>query len=158
LSHQYSFTVPFDTNNTVHPFLCYKYPYSVRSLLTSHPQQLISFAFSSKEPATTTSASCFLNACQPYQLLCLSVPLLIHVLYLSVSQNSSYQPKIPSLLPFISPQVIINTTLCYSTSCAAFWLGFPTSCLHLWAFGGTHGVTLNNSNFACHPRGFLVIL
>jgi len=27
------FTVPFDNNNTVHPFLCYKYPYTIGSLL-----------------------------------------------------------------------------------------------------------------------------
>jgi len=54
--------VPFDTNNTVQPFLCYEYPYTVQSLLASHPEQLISVAFSSIELATTTFPLCFLNA------------------------------------------------------------------------------------------------
>ena len=54
--------MPFDINNTVHPFLCYKYPYTVRSLLTSRLEQLISLAFSSIELATTTFPLCFLNA------------------------------------------------------------------------------------------------
>ena len=61
--NQYSFTEPFDTNNTVHPFLCYKYPYTIRSLFISHPEQLISLAFSSIELATATFPLCFLNAC-----------------------------------------------------------------------------------------------
>jgi len=47
----------------VHPFLCYKYLYTIRSLFTSHPEQLISFAFSSIELATTSFPSRFLNAC-----------------------------------------------------------------------------------------------
>jgi len=39
-------------------------------ILTSHPEQLISFAFSSKEPATTTSPLCFLKACHVNFAIC----------------------------------------------------------------------------------------
>ena len=46
-------TVPFYTNNTVYPFLCYKYPYTISLCLTSHPKQLIPLTYSTKESTPT---------------------------------------------------------------------------------------------------------
>jgi len=47
-AHTHTHTVPFYTNNTIYPFLCYKYPYTIRLCLTSHPKQLIFLAYSTK--------------------------------------------------------------------------------------------------------------
>ena len=48
LQYHNSLTVPFYTNNTVHPFLFYKYSNTLSFCLTSHPKQLIPFACSAK--------------------------------------------------------------------------------------------------------------
>jgi len=53
-----------------------------------HPEQLISFAFSSIELATTTFPL-FLE-CMPHQLFYPTMPLLLHLLCLPVSQQSRY--------------------------------------------------------------------
>jgi len=41
--------------------------------------------------------------CMPRQLLCLPMPVLIHLLYLSVSWHSKYRPEIPSLSAVYQP-------------------------------------------------------
>jgi len=56
------------------------------------------------------------------------MPLLIHLLYLSLSQQLNIPGsdlKYLVFLQFISPQVLMNKTLC----CCMFRIGFPTSCL-----------------------------
>jgi len=114
----------FDINNTVHQFFCYKYSYTVRSLFTSHPEQLISFAFSSKKPATTASPLCILNAS-------INSPA-IHV--------SETTLQVPTQNPFHSLLVLRSSWTQLSAlaqGSAAFWLVFPHPvCVGMWGHTG----------------------
>jgi len=89
------------------PFLSYKSLHTVRSLLTSHPEQFISFAFSSKEPSITTSSSCFLNACH----INFSIRQCLYYFTCSTCQWVNIPGTDPislAFLQFISPQVLMN--------------------------------------------------
>jgi len=61
LQYQHSFTMPFDFHHTCPPISLLQAFQPHQIYLTSHPEQLIPLALSSKEPAATASPSCFLN-------------------------------------------------------------------------------------------------
>jgi len=58
-------------------------------------------------------------------------------------------PKSSAFPQFLSPQVILDTTLCLSTGLCCVLAWFP-HLLSLWACGGAHGVIPNNRTF-CQP-------
>ena len=117
--------MPFDTNNTVHPFLCYKYSYTIRSPLASHPEQLVSFAL---QRTCNHYLSIVFLECMLHQLLYPPMPLLIHLPCQWVNIPGT-DPKSPAFPQFICPQVLMNTTLCLSIERRCILAGFPTSCL-----------------------------
>ena len=104
-----SLTVPFYPNNTVRPFLCYEYSYTIGLCLISHQKQLILFAYSTKEPAITPQSS-FLDT----QNVHLPLRQCLHKLTQSTCQwvhVPGTDPKGPAVPQLITPvRVVINST------------------------------------------------
>jgi len=79
--------MPFNTNNTVHPFLYNKYIYIVNFLLTSNPKQLISFSFSTKELTLFTFWATVCKTVRPMLSdRCLSVLFILSVTFMHCGQ------------------------------------------------------------------------
>jgi len=111
-------TLSFTLMPLIHPFLCYKCPLYLSPLAPKNLQLL----------------SLYHVSWMPHQLLYPPMPLLIHLLYLSVSQHSRYQRKInPHLFCSLSA---LRSSWTQPSALAFCWVPLPPVCVgmlgHLW--------------------------
>jgi len=128
LQYQHSFTVPFDFHHTVHPFLCYKH--STPSDLSLPPIQnslyLLPWAPKNLQPLPLHLAS-WIHPTSTY----LSANASTSSPALPVNK-STFQIPTRNPQPFRSLSALRSSWTQPSAKAegyAAFWLGFPTSCL-----------------------------